>query len=323
MAWWDFSVACVLKIPMKEWSYALGMDADEQPGQLSDAELIERLEGLFDGFFDHKMPDALRDAVDYALSGGGKRVRPLLCLRSYFAAGGAADTVYADVLTAAGAVELIHTFSLVHDDLPAMDDDDLRRGRPTLHKHTSEAMAVLAGDAMTALAFEMIAVNICDAVLVKQLVAELASATNGMIAGQVYDMMGGQPEALTPIDRLRLTHWNKTGALLYASIKMGAICGGATDEQIEALGDYAGAVGHMFQAVDDLLDVTQSAEKMGKATGKDAGQGKLTYPGLLGIDGTRAEIDKLLTQALEALSGFDAKADPLRGMAQRLATRQK
>lgn len=227
------------------------------------------------------------------------------------------------VLPGAGAIELIHTFSLVHDDLPAMDDDDLRRGRPTLHKQTNEAMAILAGDAMTALAFELIAERVPQADRVKKLTYELSTATNAMIAGQVYDTMGGQDASLEPIDQLRQTHRHKTGALLRASIRMGAIAGGASEEQLVKLSTYADAIGLMFQAVDDLLDVTQSAEKMGKATGKDAEQGKLTYPSLLGIDGTKNEIDKLLTQSLDALSGFEAKADPLRDMAKKLATREK
>jgi len=265
------------------------------------------------------LPASLIDAIEYALFGGGKRVRPVLCLRCGDAVGGES----ACALPAACAIELIHTFSLVHDDLPAMDDDDLRRGRPTLHKHVNEAMAILAGDAMTALAFELIAERTKGVETAQRQSLELATATNAMIAGQVYDTMGGQDASLEPIDQLRQTHRLKTGALLRASVRMGAISGGASEKQLEALSRYADDIGLMFQAVDDLLDVTQSSEKMGKATGKDAEQGKLTYPGLLGIDGTRDEIDKLHTQARQALSGFDAKADPLRDMARKLATRER
>lgn len=266
------------------------------------------------------MPSNLKEAIRYSLFGGGKRIRPLLCLRCCIACGGAAK----DAVSAAAAIELIHTFSLVHDDLPAMDDDDLRRGRPTLHKHTNEAMAILAGDAMTAMAFQLIAQwhGPDDAVRVHELTHTLASATNAMIAGQVYDTMGGFETTDADLDRLQLIHRNKTGALLVAACKMGGTSAHATPEQLGSLMRYADAIGLMFQAVDDLLDVTQSTEKMGKATGKDASQGKLTYPGLLGIDGTRAEIDKLLKQALDALSGFDQKADPLREMATKLATRE-
>lgn len=296
------------------------MPTTDPQAKVSGNALIDRIDSTLRSFVTSRaLPASLIDAISYALFGGGKRVRPVLCLRACDVVGGTVDAA----LPGACAIELIHTFSLVHDDLPAMDDDDLRRGRPTLHKHTNEAMAILAGDAMTALAFEIIAEQVKDAATAHQLTLELSTATNAMIAGQVYDTMGGQDPALEPIDQLRQTHRNKTGALLRASVRMGAITGNASDKQLDNLSHYADAIGLMFQAVDDLLDVTQSAEKMGKATGKDAEQGKLTYPGLLGVDGTRAEIEKLLAQALDALSGFDAKADPLRDMAKKLATRER
>lgn len=297
------------------------MDADLQNNLLSDAELIEQVEDHLVSFlYEAKtVRPMLGDAIHYALFGGGKRIRPILCLRACEAVGGH----YEQALDAAGAIELIHTFSLVHDDLPAMDDDDLRRGRPTLHKHTNEAMAILAGDAMIAQAFCIVSKANIDPKISQQLVQQISGMTLEMIEGQVHDTMGDLPHELEPIEQLRYIHNRKTGALIWASIHMGAISGEATQEMRESLSTYADAIGLMFQAVDDLLDVTQSAEKMGKATGKDAKQGKLTYPGLLGIDGTRAEIDKLLTQALDALSGFDAKADPLREMAKKLATRDR
>lgn len=297
------------------------MEADSTKLVAADSELIELVdEHLSEVVASMSMPSNLKEAIRYSLFGGGKRIRPLLCLHCCIACGGAAK----DAVSAAAAVELIHTFSLVHDDLPAMDDDDLRRGRPTLHKQTNEAMAILAGDAMTAMAFQLIAQwhGPDDASRVHELTHTLASATNAMIAGQVYDTMGGFEPSDNDLDRLHLIHRNKTGALLTAACKMGGTSAHATPEQLGSLMHYADAIGLMFQAVDDLLDVTQSAEKMGKATGKDASQGKLTYPGLLGIDGTRAEIDKLLKQALDALSGFDQKADPLREMATKLATRE-
>jgi geranylgeranyl diphosphate synthase type II len=296
------------------------MPTTDPQAKVSGNALIDRIDSTLRSFVTSRaLPASLIDAISYALFGGGKRVRPVLCLRACDVVGG----TVAAALPGACAIELIHTFSLVHDDLPAMDDDDLRRGRPTLHKHTNEAMAILAGDAMTALAFEIIAEQVKDAATAQQLTLELSTATNAMIAGQVYDTMGGQDPALEPIDQLRQTHCNKTGALLRASVRMGAITGNASDKQLDNLSHYADAIGLMFQAVDDLLDVTQSSEKMGKATGKDAEQGKLTYPGLLGVAGTRAEIEKLLAQALDALSGFDAKADPLRDMAKKLATRER
>lgn len=296
------------------------MQAQASQPFVSDGDLIDTVDLALRTFLgSRELPASLIDAIEYAFFAGGKRVRPLLCLRSSLACGGSLE----DAVAAAGAIELIHTFSLVHDDLPAMDDDDLRRGRPTLHKHTNEAMAILAGDAMTALAFELIAERVQDPAIAQRLTLELSTATNAMIAGQVYDTMGGQPADLEPIEQLRLTHRNKTGALLRASLRMGAISGGGSQPQIEQLSVYADAIGLMFQAVDDLLDVTQTAEQMGKATGKDAEQGKLTYPGLLGIEGTRAEVEKLRKQAISALSDFDAKADPLREMAERLANRER
>ncbi len=298
------------------------MEAEVKHPLMSERDLFEAIEGSMRTFIAGRpLPVSLIDAISYAIFSGGKRVRPLLSLRVCQAVAGKQG--YERALPGAGAIELIHTFSLVHDDLPAMDDDDLRRGRPTLHKHTNEAMAILAGDAMTAMAFELISVQVEDSLIAQRLTHELAAATNAMIAGQVYDTMGGQDAMLEPIEQLRQTHRHKTGALLRASIRMGAIAGGASEDQLESLSIYADAIGLMFQAVDDLLDVTQTTDKMGKATGKDASQGKLTYPGLLGIDGTRGEIKKLLTQALEALSSFDSKADPLRDMANKLATREK
>ncbi len=300
------------------------MEAEAEQQALSDRELIDAVDAALRTFVASRpFPVKLAQAIEYALFGGGKRVRPLLYLRACEVVGGDRGFGLEMALPGAGAIELIHTFSLVHDDLPAMDDDDLRRGRPTLHKHTSEVMAILAGDAMTALAFELIAERIQDELIASRLTRELAQATNAMISGQIYDTLGGQPDDLQPIERLRLTHRHKTGALLRASARMGAIAGDASDQEMNALTDYADATGLMFQAVDDLLDVTQTADKMGKATGKDAQQGKLTYPGLLGIDGTRAEVEKLRKQAIQALSGFDAKADPLREMAERLAKRER
>lgn len=290
------------------------------PPSISDQTLIDGIEARLTEFIDTRpLPASLLDAIRYALLGGGKRVRPVLCLRSCLAVGGEVGSA----LASAGAVELIHAFSLVHDDLPAMDDDDLRRGRPTLHRHTTEAMAILAGDAMTALAFELLAEASTDPATTAKLVGELARATNAMIAGQVYDTMLGHPPGLADLDKLRLTHRNKTGALLGAAIRMGAISGGAGSDQLDRLTRYAESIGLMFQAVDDLLDATQSTEAMGKQTHKDADAGKLTYPGLLGIEGTRQEIDKLLASALDALAGFDQKADPLRALARKLAVRTR
>ena len=278
---------------------------------------IERYLGVF--LDARPLPDNLREAIRYSLLGQGKRLRPILVVRSCEAVGGTAEQAY----PAAAAVELIHCFSLVHDDLPAMDNDDLRRGRPTLHKHASEAMAILAGDAMMALAFELITSRISEPQLSSQIVRELSIAANDMIAGQVYDTLPDFAKSVEPIDRLEMIHRHKTAALLRASCRMGAICGGASAAQLNALTQYAESVGLMFQVVDDLLDVTKTTEQLGKTAGKDEAQDKLTYPGLLGIEESREEIQRLRQEAMAALKPLGALAEPLRELCDYMAVREK
>ncbi len=261
----------------------------------------------------------LREAMAYAVLGGGKRLRPLLTCLACEAVGGEVDAC----LPAAAAVEFVHAFSLVHDDLPAMDDDDLRRGRPTLHVQTNEAMAILAGDALLNLAYASVLESGVDDAGRVELVRELARGCAGMISGQVYDMMPELDPDSDDRQRLERIHVNKTGALIRASARMGAICGKATPEQLDALTVFADAVGHMFQAVDDLLDVEQSAEQTGKRTGKDAEAGKLTYPGLMGVDETRAEVGRLLEKAEGAIAVLGERGGTLRTMARQLATRDR
>jgi geranylgeranyl pyrophosphate synthase len=262
-----------------------------------DTSPVAGLEDYLGGFIDGRpLPGNLADALRYAVMGGGKRLRPLLCVRSCQAVGGDVDMA----MPAAGAIEMIHCFSLVHDDLPAMDDDALRRGRPTLHIHAGEAMAILAGDMLNTLAFELLAQNGGDV----RLIEELAVATNDMIAGQVYDTIPDFAEDVEPIDRLRSIHENKTGALIRCACRMGVIAGGGDAGQLEAITNYAEAIGLMFQIVDDLLDVTQTTEQLGKAAGKDADKGKLTYPGLLGIDASREQVVDLGRQAHQALNSL-------------------
>lgn len=292
----------------------------------SDATLIAAVDDAISCAVDQaSLPPGLGDAVRYAVLGPGKRVRPLLVLRSFLAVSGTVENEnWQDALPAAVSLELIHAFSLVHDDLPAMDDDDLRRGRPTLHRHTSEAMAILAGDVMVSLAFQVLsgATRGQDASLASKLVAELSQATTAMIAGQVRDTFGDDTHA-DKASRLLAVHRDKTGALLRAACVMGAISAGASADRLDALRAFADALGLMFQAVDDLLDVTSDPDTLGKATQKDADAGKLTYPGVFGIEGTRAEIARLHTQAKQALQGFPPSADPLRELADRLATRDR
>jgi len=281
-----------------------------------DAELARQINGAGLGV---DISAGLLEAMAYAVLGGGKRLRPVLTWLACEAVGGDAEIC----LPAAAAVEFVHAFSLVHDDLPAMDDDDLRRGRPALHIHSSEAMAILAGDALLNLAFAAVLETKANDSVRVALVRELTQGCAGMISGQVFDTMPAlDPE---PDDRARLEriHRNKTGALIRCAARMGAICGGADHSRLEAITVYADAVGHMFQAVDDLLDVEQSAEQAGKRTGKDADAGKLTYPGLLGVDGTRAEVARLLSEAERAIEPLGEGGSRLREIARQMAKRDR
>jgi geranylgeranyl diphosphate synthase type II len=227
-------------------------------------------------------PSTLHDAMRYAVFGGGKRLRPLCCLLACEAAGGEA----AAAMPAACALELVHTYSLVHDDLPCMDDDDYRRGRLTVHKVYGEAMGVLAGDALLTLAFSTVADGLAPAAAARACsVLAKGSGSLGMVGGQVGDL---EAEGKTlQIDAILAIDSRKTAALFAAAFRMGAICAGApreTEDRLERIGEHLGIA---FQIVDDLLDVTASAETMGKATGKDAARGKATTPALLGLDGAR------------------------------------
>ncbi len=293
------------------------------------SETAHRVDTYLADFLKHRpMPHELRDAVEYSLFGGGKRLRPLLVLNACAAAGGKPQ----DALPAAAAAELIHCFSLVHDDLPAMDDDDLRRGRPTLHKHTNEALAILAGDLMQGLAFELLATNVSDPDVCAAMVRELAIATSDMIGGQVYDTFpdsttdGGSSDddedAPDELERLERTHRYKTGALIRAAVRMGGLSAGASGSELSALTRYAEAVGLMFQIVDDVLDVTSDAQTLGKATQKDEAAGKLTYPGLLGLQASRDEAERLRGVAHDALEELESPQG-LALLADWLATRQK
>lgn len=267
-------------------------------------------------------PTNLHDAIHYAVLGGGKRLRPAMTWYSSIACGGNGN----DSICAGVAVELIHAFSLVHDDLPALDNDDLRRGRPTLHIHTNEPMAILAGDAMLSLAYEAVQEHQDDSISNK-LCSELALGTRAMIIGQVYDTLGDLPENSTPEEQLRHIHRNKTGALLTASCRMGAICGQATEQQLELITQYAQAIGLQFQIVDDLLDIEGSSEQLGKATGKDAAAGKVTYPGVLGVDRSREIVSELAQQAEKALEDLcecsNGSVEPLRDLGEMLMTRKQ
>lgn len=263
-------------------------------------------------------PKKLVEAIDYSLMAGGKRLRPTLVLECAMACGG---EVNPSALAAAAAIELIHTFSLVHDDLPAMDDDDLRRGRPTNHKVYGEAMAILAGDAMVSLAFELIATD-ADPAVAPKLMAELAHATGpqGMIGGQVLDMEGEKKSL--GFEELQELHRMKTGALLRSACRLGALSTHTSELQLLALTDFGRFLGLAFQIVDDLLDVTASPQQMGKATGKDAAKGKNTYPVLLGIEETKVQAQMQLDAALASLKPFGRHADGLKRIARFVVERQ-
>ncbi len=256
----------------------------------------------------------LFEAMRYSLLDGGKRLRPILALGACEAVGGRVE----DALGFACALEMIHTYSLVHDDLPCMDDDDLRRGRPTNHKVYGEAMATLAGDALLTDAFGVVArspvARRIPAVVVET-IAELAHAagSGGMVAGQVIDL--AKEGLRLNIEQLEYLHALKTGALFHISVRGGGRLGGASPEQLEHLSAYARAVGLCFQVVDDLLDVEGTAEQMGKRTQKDLQAGKNTYPGLLGVERSRALAIDLKNRAIGALAGFGDGAEPLRAIA--------
>jgi geranylgeranyl diphosphate synthase, type II len=273
-------------------------------------------------------PSSLLKAMDYSLSAGGKRLRPALLLESFalahvFTASSHPQTVLppADPVPVAAAMEMVHTFSLVHDDLPAMDDDDLRRGRPTNHKVFGEAMAILAGDAMVSLAFEIIAER-APADLVAVLVRELARATGpcGMIGGQVLDIAG--ENQILDLQQLQQIHQKKTGALLVASCRLGALCARAPADVVNTLGIYGQHIGLGFQIMDDVLDETATPQQMGKATGKDAGRGKNTYPQLMGLQASQAEAQQQITQAIHALAPFGPAADNLNSIARFITDRR-
>lgn len=247
---------------------------------------------------DPTMPKALRESMLYSIRAGGKRIRPLLVL----AALDDLDVTSEDALYIAASIELIHTYSLIHDDLPSMDDDDLRRGKPTNHKVYGEAMAILAGDAMQTLAFETLAnLQHTEPRKIIELVRLLAvaSGANGMVAGQVLDVEG-ESKALT-LQQLERIHVNKTGALLSCCIQSAALLANLEGRELEALQQYAENIGIAFQIQDDILDVTATTEELGKNAGSDESSEKTTYPLLLGLDGAKEQLHHHHTLSIEAL----------------------
>ncbi|MBI4875159.1 MAG: polyprenyl synthetase family protein [Acidobacteria bacterium] len=258
-------------------------------------------------------PQTIHRAMRYSLFAGGKRLRPILCMEAARSVSAAVEGVE----NVACVLEMIHTYSLIHDDLPALDNDDLRRGRPTCHKVFGEAMAILAGDALLTLAFEVLAkTDAIDDARRARLAAELASASGtagGMIGGQVNDLEG---EGKTPDPvLLESIHRAKTGALLRASLRMGAIYAGATPEQYDALSRFGEHIGLAFQIVDDVLDVERSSEELGKTAGKDAAQRKITFPAVYGLEASHRMAERERLRAQDALDGLGARAARLRELA--------
>lgn len=258
-------------------------------------------------------PHSIHLAMRYSLFAGGKRIRPVLAI----AAAHAVSDAPVGVENAAVTLELIHTYSLIHDDLPALDNDDLRRGRPTCHKIYGEAMAILAGDALLTMAFEVLGrLPHTPAEVRIRLVEELARASgtvDGMIGGQVNDIEG---ERKLPTARLlESIHRAKTGALIRASVRMGAIYGGATEEELKGLTEYGEHIGLAFQIVDDILDVEESSEALGKTAGKDQAQQKITFPAVHGLERSRQMAEEERVNAHLALRPFDERAQRLRQLA--------
>jgi geranylgeranyl diphosphate synthase type II len=264
-------------------------------------------------------PATIHKAMRYSLFAGGKRLRPILCLAAAEACGGKVSMA----LPLACAIECIHTYSLVHDDLPSMDNDDLRRGRPTCHKVFGDGIAILAGDALLTIAFEIAAqTGGTKRYDLREIFREIAVAAGSrkLIAGQVADL---EAEGRR-INRkqLRYIHENKTAALLTTSVRLGAMAANASARQLAAITAFGGALGLAFQVIDDILDVTQTSEKLGKSAGKDVAAKKATYPAVIGLDKSRAEARRLTTEAHRALKSLGESATVLRALADYLLQRE-
>ena len=282
-------------------------------------------------------PAPLGEAMRYSLLAPGKRMRPMLALLAAEACGGNLSAA----MPAACAVEMVHAYSLIHDDLPAMDDDDLRRGRPTCHKVYGEAMAILAGDALLSLAFQVLAEHVRPASLAGACCAALAEAAGPcqLVGGQADDILAdsyvrlssltadtdqaGKPDVHESLKHLESIHARKTGAMIRVSLRLGAMTAGASAEQLRALDEYGRRLGLAFQVTDDLLDVRGSDEGMGKRVGKDARQGKITYPALMGVDSSAAYASQLIDEACVALGPFESSAEGLLTLAHYVLERDR
>ena len=265
-------------------------------------------------------PQVIYDAMNYSLYAGGKRFRPVLCLASCEAVSGTS----APALDAACALECIHTYSLIHDDLPGMDNDDYRRGKPTNHKVFGDGMAILAGDGLLTYAFEILSgmQNTTDAQKLIRVIYEVscAAGTKGMIGGQVADIEAEQTKP--SLEGMEYIHRHKTGALIAASVRSGAILGGADEKQLEDLTEYAYQLGLAFQITDDILDVVGDAEKLGKPVGSDEKNEKATYPAIFGLEESRKMAKDAVEAAKKALESFGPRGIPLAELAEFLLGRE-
>lgn len=271
-----------------------------------------------------KLLNSLHRAIRHSLLDGGKRIRPILSIAAFEAVGGKGDRV----LPFACALEMIHTYSLIHDDLPAMDNDDTRRGKPTCHKMFGEAIGILAGDGLLTEAFKLMTNRSSwngpshDKELILDVVHEIAQAAgiSGMVGGQVADIESEGKEVDLPL--LQYIHTHKTGAMILASIRVGAKLGGASGETLQAFTRYAESIGLAFQIVDDILNVEGKAISLGKSTGTDLSRGKATYPALLGLEESKRRAIELMESALESLKPYGPEADPLREIARFIIARE-
>ncbi len=273
-------------------------------------------------------PAALSDAMRYSLLAPGKRLRPWMVLSAAEACGGNVEAA----MPAACAVEMVHAYSLIHDDLPAMDDDDLRRGRPTCHKQFGEALAILAGDALLTLAFEVLARELKPEALAGRCCLELALAAGSaaLVGGQADDLAAETGSGLTAGDvaagdvaKLEAIHRRKTGAMFLVSLRLGGMCAAASSEQLTALDAYGKGIGLAFQIVDDLLDAGGDEKAVGKRLNKDADRGKLTFPRVLGIEASRRRAGELIAEALSALACFGSAAEGLEALARYVLERNR
>ena len=295
------------------------------------AETLEQGRVLTDAALDRLLPPAtqhpvsIHQAMRHSVFAGGKRLRPILCMEAgRMIADSKSGLLPSSIEDLGAALEMLHTYSLIHDDLPALDNDDLRRGRPTCHKAFGEAIAILAGDALQTQAYEVLSRLQCPAEARVRIIGEIARGTGtieGMIGGQVVDLEAEHIHA--DIRTLEYIHRSKTAALITASVVSGGLYAGAGDAAVSRLRSFGQSIGLAFQIVDDVLDVTQTSEQLGKTAGKDSAAEKATYPALFGIDESLKKADALVESALASLDSFEPRADALKSLAHFLVDRKK